>query len=54
MTMKMINSTSNTSISGVTLMSALAPPEPPTAIAITIYSLSMGLFRDLYFFCFCP
>jgi hypothetical protein len=34
MTMKMINSTSSTSINGVTLMSALAPPEPPTAIAI--------------------
>src|SRR5713101_4555220 len=35
-TMKMISSTSSTSISGVMLMSALAPPPaPPTAIAIT-------------------
>src|SRR5215469_15984227 len=34
-TMNMIRSTSSTSISGVTLMSALGPPlPPPTAIAI--------------------
>src|SRR5690348_5410159 len=36
-TMKMISSTSSTSIRGVTLISALAPPPPPpTAIAISI------------------
>src|SRR3982074_1396601 len=34
MTMKMMISTSNTSIMGVMLMSALGPPEPPTAIPI--------------------
>src|SRR5438105_8523230 len=35
MTMKMISSTSSTSISGVTLMLAVGPPLPPIAIAIT-------------------
>ncbi len=46
MTMKMIKSTSKTSISGVTLMSALAPPEPPTANAIRVKSFQLKI-RDL-------
>src|SRR4030095_15312802 len=33
--MKMMRSTSTTSMSGVTLMSELSPPPPPTAIAMT-------------------
>src|SRR5262249_46135927 len=36
MTMKMMISTSSTSIMGVMLMSALGPPLPPTAIPIEI------------------
>src|SRR6266567_3696322 len=44
MTMKMISRTRSTSISGVTLMSALAPPPgPPTAIAIVNYSFKLKL-----------
>src|SRR5262249_23231432 len=36
--MKMIRSTSRTSMSGVMLMSAFCPPEVPTAIAIVNFS----------------
>ena len=39
-TMKIISSTSNTSISGVTFMFAFWPPLGPTAIAISISSAS--------------
>src|SRR5581483_9472953 len=42
MTIKMISSTSNTSISGVTLGSADNPPLPPVAIPIVIPSLLAG------------
>src|ERR1051325_7892921 len=36
MTMKMISSTSKTSIKGVTLISAVCPPPPPVVIAIEL------------------
>src|SRR5258708_20777628 len=43
MTMKMISSTSSTSISGVTLISAVCPPPgAPVAIAITVFPSSSG------------
>src|SRR5690348_14004761 len=43
MTMKMISSTSSTSISGVTFMSAVGPPPaPPTAIPIVVLLLPGG------------
>jgi hypothetical protein len=48
MTMKMISSTNNTSMSGVTLISALAPPEPPTAIAISSKPFQLKTFKKLY------
>src|SRR5579862_9111880 len=41
--MKMMISTSNTSIMGVMLISALGPPEPPTAIDIELLLLSFLL-----------